>query len=153
VPAAALSPLVRVRASGAHYSSTGQFPFAAGVDGVGRLDDGRRVYFHMSRAPYGAMAEETVAPSTQCLSVPDELDDVRAAVLQAAASAGFRIAAKPVPLSEVEQAWARDDGGQRVVFTVDRLNRRRKPNVVASAYDRKEPALRSRFLRLEPPAG
>ena len=81
VSAAALSPLVRGRASGAHYSASHQFPFVAGVDGVGRFDDGRRVYFLMPCAPYGAMAEETVAPSTQCLPVPDALDDVTAAAI------------------------------------------------------------------------
>jgi NADPH:quinone reductase-like Zn-dependent oxidoreductase len=82
VLAAALSPHTKSRASGAHYSASHQsFPFVAGVDGVGRLDDGRRVYFTMPRAPYGAMAEETVVPSAQCLPVPDELDDVTAAAI------------------------------------------------------------------------
>ena len=81
VKAAALSPLVRGRASGAHYSASHQFPFVAGVDGVGRLDNGGRVYFLMPRAPHGAMAEETVVPSAQCLSVPDGLDDVTAAAI------------------------------------------------------------------------
>ena len=81
VTAAALSPLVRGRASGAHYSASHQFPFVAGVDGVGRFDDGRRVYFLMPCAPYGAVAEETVAPSTQCLPVPDALDDVTVAAI------------------------------------------------------------------------
>jgi NADPH:quinone reductase-like Zn-dependent oxidoreductase len=81
VAAAALSPLVRGRASGAHYSASHQFPFVAGIDGVGRLDDGRRVYFLMPRAPFGAMAGETVVPSGQCLPVPDELDDVTAAAI------------------------------------------------------------------------
>ena len=70
VSAAALSPLARGRASGAHYSASHSFPFVAGVDGVGRLDDGRRVYFLMPRTPFGAMAEETVVPSTQFLPVP-----------------------------------------------------------------------------------
>ena len=70
VAAAALSPLARGRASGAHYSASHSFPFVAGVDGVGRLDDGRRVYFLMPRAPYGAMAEETVVPSTQFRRCP-----------------------------------------------------------------------------------
>ena len=42
VTAAAISQLTRGRAAGVHYSSSGRFPFVAGVDGVGRLDDGRR---------------------------------------------------------------------------------------------------------------
>jgi NADPH:quinone reductase-like Zn-dependent oxidoreductase len=81
VTAAALSQIVKSRASGAHYSSSGQYPFVVGIDGVGRLDDGTRVYFILPRAPYGAMAERTVAPSAQCLPLPDELDDVTAAAI------------------------------------------------------------------------
>jgi len=81
VTAAALSPLVKSRASGAHYSSSGRFPFVAGVDGVGRLNDGQRVYFIMPRAPHGAMAERTVISSAQCLVLPDALDDVTAAAI------------------------------------------------------------------------
>jgi NADPH:quinone reductase-like Zn-dependent oxidoreductase len=81
VTAAAISQVVKSRASGKHYSSSGHFPFVVGIDGVGRLDDGRRVYFIMPRAPYGAMAERTVAPSAQCLALPDDLDDVTAAAI------------------------------------------------------------------------
>lgn len=81
VTAAAISHITRGRASGMHYSSHALFPFVVGVDGVGRLDDGRRVYFVMPRAPYGSMAEQSVAPSAQCLPLPDELDDVTAAAI------------------------------------------------------------------------
>lgn len=45
VSAAALSNVVKSRASGRHYSSCGQLPFVVGIDGVGQLHDGRRVYF------------------------------------------------------------------------------------------------------------
>jgi NADPH:quinone reductase-like Zn-dependent oxidoreductase len=81
VTAAAISQVVRSRASGRHYSSSGQFPLVAGVDGVGRLDDGGRVYFGMPRAPYGSMAERAVAPPSRWLALPDELDDVTAAAI------------------------------------------------------------------------
>jgi hypothetical protein len=37
VSAAAISQVVKSRASGSHYSSLGQFPFVVGIDGVGRL--------------------------------------------------------------------------------------------------------------------
>lgn len=53
----------------------------AGVDGVGRLDDGRRVYFVFPRPPQGAMAERTVVAMERCLPLPDGLDDVTAAAL------------------------------------------------------------------------
>jgi NADPH:quinone reductase-like Zn-dependent oxidoreductase len=81
VTASALSPVVKSRASGAHYSSQGQFPFIVGIDGVGRLDDGSRVYFVLPTAPYGGMAEQTVASATHCLRLPDDLDDVTAAAI------------------------------------------------------------------------
>jgi len=81
VAAAALSPLTKSRAAGTHYTSAGAFPFVAGVDGVGRLDDGARVYFVLPRAPYGAMAERCVARPEQCVGLPDGLDDVLAAAI------------------------------------------------------------------------
>jgi len=81
VTAAAISPVVKSRASGAHYSASGQFPFVAGIDGVGRLDDGRRVYFALPKAPYGSMAEQAVVSAAQCVPLPDDLDDVTAAAI------------------------------------------------------------------------
>lgn len=81
VAASAISQVTRSRASGRHYTSDGRFPFVAGVDGVGRLTDGRRIYFVLPRAPNGAMAEQTAIPREQCLSVPDDLDDVTAAAI------------------------------------------------------------------------
>ena len=81
VAAAALFPLVRARASGQHYTASSQYPFVAGVDGVGRLADGRRVYFLLPRPPHGSMAEYSVAPATHCIPLPDALDDVTAAAI------------------------------------------------------------------------
>jgi len=81
VSASALSPLTKARASGTHYSSSGGFPFVAGVDGVGRLEDGRRVYFLLPRAPFGGMAERVVVPESQTVPIPDALDDVTAAAI------------------------------------------------------------------------
>jgi len=81
VRAAALAPLVRARASGAHYSASGQFPFVVGVDGVGVREDGQRVYFLLPRPPHGAMAERTVVAATHCIAVPEDLDDATAAAI------------------------------------------------------------------------
>jgi NADPH:quinone reductase-like Zn-dependent oxidoreductase len=81
VTAAALSQLAKGRASGAHYSSSGEYPFVAGVDGVGRLADGRRVYFVLPEPPYGSMAEQVAIRPARCLPVPDGLDDVTAAAV------------------------------------------------------------------------
>jgi len=81
VRAAALSNVVKSRASGAHYSWSGRLPFVVGIDGVGRLEDGRRVYFVLPRAPFGSMSEKTVIRPSQCISLPDNLDDVTAAAI------------------------------------------------------------------------
>ncbi|WP_027782898.1 MULTISPECIES: quinone oxidoreductase family protein [Burkholderia] len=81
VTASALSRLAQGRAAGTHYSSDRRYPFVVGVDGVGRLDDGRRVYFLGAPVPFGAMAERTIVPDTQCVPLPDALDDVTAAAI------------------------------------------------------------------------
>jgi NADPH:quinone reductase-like Zn-dependent oxidoreductase len=79
VRAAALSQLVKSQAAGRHYSSATTLPLVPGVDGVGLLADGRRVYFAFPRGPFGAMAQTTVVKTEYCVPVPDDLDDVTAA--------------------------------------------------------------------------
>lgn len=81
VTTAALSAVVKARVSGAHYSASGNFPFIAGIDGVGRTEDGRRVYFILPPAPYGSMAEIATAPDPQCVPLPDGIDDTTAAAI------------------------------------------------------------------------
>ncbi|MBY5400972.1 zinc-binding alcohol dehydrogenase family protein [Rhizobium leguminosarum] len=81
VRASALSRLARARAAGKHYSSNAGYPFVAGVDGVGMLEDGTRVFFAFPKAPWGAMADQVVMPRDQCISLPDEIDDVHAAAV------------------------------------------------------------------------
>ena len=81
VRAAALKPVDKAIASGSHYTSPRELPVVCGVDGVGCLDDGSRVFFGGPRRPYGAMAERTVVPRAWCFPIPDGLDDVTAAAL------------------------------------------------------------------------
>jgi NADPH:quinone reductase-like Zn-dependent oxidoreductase len=100
VTAAALSHLVKSRASGAHYTSAGKYPYVVGVDGVGRLDDGRRVYFICPELPYGSMAETAVPKASHCILLPDNLDDVTAAAIVnpgVSSWAAFRERAKLAP--------------------------------------------------------
>jgi len=81
VRAAGLHPIVKALAAGSHYASTGEVPMVPGIDGVGTLDDGRRVYFGFSRSPWGTMCERTVAPVSRCLPLPDNIDDEQAAAI------------------------------------------------------------------------
>src|SRR5277367_1553810 len=79
VTAAGLHPIVKVLANGTHYGSTGELPFIPGVDGVGRLEDGKRVFFGMARSPYGTFSERALASSWMSIELPEGLDDVTAA--------------------------------------------------------------------------
>jgi NADPH2:quinone reductase len=79
VSAAGLAPIVKAIASGAHYGSVGNLPFVPGVDGVGRLKDGTRVYFNAAREPFGTFAERALATDRMCLPLPDEISDTTAA--------------------------------------------------------------------------
>jgi NADPH:quinone reductase-like Zn-dependent oxidoreductase len=81
VRAAAIHPLVRALASGAHYGAEGSFPSIPGIDGVGSLEDGSRVYFGNVRPPYGTLAERAVVMPARTLPLPDGLDDDTAAAL------------------------------------------------------------------------
>jgi NADPH2:quinone reductase len=81
VRAAGLHPIVKARASGAHYSATETGPSIPGIDGVGTLADGRRVYFLFVRSPWGTMAERAAAPSNRLIPLPAGLDDATAAAI------------------------------------------------------------------------
>ena len=81
VTASALSQFSKSRSSGTHYSSEGAFPAVAGADGVGRTQDGRRVYFVLPEAPYGALAEKCLVSASQCIEIPESLDEVTAAAI------------------------------------------------------------------------
>ncbi|MGJ4941743.1 quinone oxidoreductase family protein [Bradyrhizobium sp. HKCCYLS1011] len=81
VTAAAITQITKGRAAGMHYSGSAALPFVPGVDGVGRSDDGARVYFALPRAPYGSMADWSVVAQAHCVRLPNDLDDVTAAAI------------------------------------------------------------------------
>ncbi|MBA0048908.1 zinc-binding alcohol dehydrogenase family protein [Mycobacteroides sp. LB1] len=81
VEASALTNLTRAVISGKHYSSKEtRLPAIAGVDGVARLADGRRVYTG-AIAPYGLMAERTIVYPAGAVEVPENVDSVTAAAI------------------------------------------------------------------------
>jgi NADPH:quinone reductase-like Zn-dependent oxidoreductase len=81
VLAVGLHPVVKSRARGSHYTSGGQYPLIPGVDGVGRLDDGRRVFFGAGRPPFGTFAELSVARPQAVFPLADSIPDATAAAL------------------------------------------------------------------------
>src|SRR5260370_32982718 len=81
VGGAAVKPGEKQLAGGKHYASPREFPVVCGADGVGRLEDGTRMFFGGPRRPYGAMAERTAVRRAQCFSVPEGVDDDTAAAI------------------------------------------------------------------------
>lgn len=81
VRAAGLHPIVKALASGSHYAGKGEANVVPGIDGVGTLEDGRRVYFGFARKPWGTMCERTVASLSRCIPLPESIDDVQAAAI------------------------------------------------------------------------
>lgn len=99
VTAAAVKNLDKGIASGAHYSSnTHAFePAVVGVDGVGLLPDGTRVY---ATGITGMIAEKALVNKTKLVKLPEQIDDITAAalpnaVLGAAAALRFRANVQP----------------------------------------------------------
>jgi NADPH2:quinone reductase len=83
VLAASLKPVDKQLAGGTHFASPREsdLPVICGTDGVGDLEDGKRVFFGGCRRPYGAMAELTVVPRAFCFPLPPGIDDDTAAAL------------------------------------------------------------------------
>jgi NADPH2:quinone reductase len=81
VAAAAIHHLDLHKATGTFYMGPPPLPSVVGSDGVGRLPDGRRVYFDASAAPYGSMAERTLVPESAAFDVAEGVDDATAAAL------------------------------------------------------------------------
>ncbi len=88
IRAAALKPVDRQMASGSHYAAFRELPVVCGMDGVGCLDDGRRMFFAGPRPPFGSMAQRTVVSPSRCFPIPDNVDDdIAAAVVNPGLSA------------------------------------------------------------------
>jgi len=81
VHAAGLHPIVKAMANGTHYSSTREVPMVPGLDGVGTLEDGSRVFFVAAQRSRGTMAERCVTRRSMCIPLPDGLSDPQAAAI------------------------------------------------------------------------
>ena len=78
VRAASIKNIDRSRAAGTHYDKHKTFPAVAGIDGVGVLEDGTRVY---SGFADGVIAEYAVVKQSRCIAIDDDIDDITAAAL------------------------------------------------------------------------
>ena len=128
VTAAGVHPIVKALARGTHYGSTGELSFIPGVDGVGRLEDGTRVYFGVSRKPFGAFAERAPAAASMCLPLPEGISDRTAAGIANPAMSSWvalTLRAKFVAGESVLILGATGVAGQLAVQIAKRLGARR----------------------------
>ena len=73
------SPTELMRAAGVYGAFSP--PCIVGGEGVGRLEDGRRVYFGHSLNRYGSWAEFTLVSEDEVWPLPNDVDDGRAIAL------------------------------------------------------------------------
>jgi len=78
VKAASIKNLDKMRAKGTHYDKHENYPAVVGVDGVGVLADGTRVY---AGSATGMMGEKALINKHWYVPVPDGLDDITAAAI------------------------------------------------------------------------
>ncbi len=82
------------------------YPCVIRGEGVGRAEDGRRVYFgERSVQPFGAWAERTLVPTEEVWDVPDDIDD------KTAISMGIAATGAIVPLE-----YAKIQKGEKVLI-------------------------------------
>jgi NADPH:quinone reductase-like Zn-dependent oxidoreductase len=121
VTAAGLHRVVKALANGTHYGSTTKPPFIPGVDGVGRLANGRRVYFGGS-----SFAERAVTRFS--FPLPDGLDDVTAAGIAnpgMSSWAALKLRAQFVPGESVLILGATGVAGRLAIQIAKRLGAKR----------------------------
>jgi len=129
VEAASVKNLDKLRASGKHYASYTELPAVVGIDGVGTLEDGTRVY---AQGISGTLAEQALIRKGHYVIVPEGLDNIQAAalpnaVIGAAMALRFRAKMKAGDVVLINGATgvtgqlavqlARYDGASKIIVT------------------------------------
>ena len=78
VKAASVKNIDKLRAGGKHYASHKELPAIVGLDGVGILEKGKRVY---AQGLTGMIAEKALISAHRFTLLPDQIDDITAAAL------------------------------------------------------------------------
>jgi NADPH:quinone reductase-like Zn-dependent oxidoreductase len=98
VLAVGLHPRVRTGASGQHYTSSGTLPMIPGIDGVGRLPDGQRIYFVSPDDTRGSMADLAVVDPRRTIPLPEYVDAFKVAAAMNPAMSAWVALRRRVPL-------------------------------------------------------
>jgi NADPH:quinone reductase-like Zn-dependent oxidoreductase len=135
VLAAALSPRVRSAASGRHYTSRGVLPLVPGLDGVGRLADGRRVYFVAARDTRGPMAEQALAARELTVPIPETVSAAEVAALMLPAISSWVALTLRAPLARGQSVLVLGATGTSGQLAVEVAKELGAGHVVAAGRD------------------
>ena len=135
VLAAGLHPRVRTGAVGAHYTSTGTLPSIPGVDGVGRLPDGRRVYFAAGDDVLGTMADKAVVDLRRAIELPDGTDLAKVAAAMNPAMSSWVALRRRVPLEPGQSVLVLGATGNAGTMAVQVAKRLGAGRVVGAGRD------------------
>ena len=135
VLAAGLHPLVRSRASGSHYSSTGELPLVPGVDGVGRGPDGQLRYFILDGTGPGAMAEQALIDTRRSVVLPDGSDPVAVAAAMNPAMSSWVALRRRVPFQAGQNVLVLGGTGNAGRLAVQVARRLGAGEVIATGRD------------------
>jgi NADPH2:quinone reductase len=142
---AGLNPNDLQRASGVFYSGAPVLPLVPGREGVGRLDDGKRVYFDLPTAPYGSLGARTLVSSDRVFPIADGVADDIAVGLGVAGTAAWLALSWRIVLRAGETVLVLGASGTVGQVAVQAARLLGAGRVVAAARDR--PSLeRSREL-------
>jgi len=137
VLAASLNPADILTARGL-FGPPPQVPYVAGLEGVGTLEDGRRVYFGRVANPFGSLAERALIDPAATLAVPDGLDPADAVALGIAGLAGWLPVAHHAQLKGGERVLVLGATGAAGRIAVQAARRLGAGVVVAAGRERDE---------------
>jgi NADPH:quinone reductase-like Zn-dependent oxidoreductase len=135
VLAVGLHPRVRTGASGRHYTSSGKLPMIPGVDGIGRLPDGKRVYFVADDELLGPMAEKTVIDLRRSVELPEDADVARLAAAMNPAMSAWVALRRRVPIKPGQSVLVLGATGNAGTMAVQVAKRLGASRVVGAGRD------------------
>ena len=80
VEAVGIHRITRSIANGQHYIK-GELPMIVGIDGVGTLSNGQKVYFVKMKTRFGTMSEYVHVHRDSTIALPDSVDSIEVAAL------------------------------------------------------------------------
>jgi NADPH:quinone reductase-like Zn-dependent oxidoreductase len=136
VLAAGLHPRVRSGARGSHYTSTGTLPMIPGVDGVGRLPDGKVVYFASENDVLGTMADKALIDPRRTVELPAGTDAAAVAAAMNPAMSSWVALRRRVPLQAGQSVLVLGATGNAGAMAVQVARRLGAGRIVGAGRDR-----------------